>query len=153
MVGDNLPQGWRWTTVEQVQKPSSKAIVSGPFGSNIGSRFFVESGVPVIRGNNLTTDMRRFIDDGFVFITDEKAEELKNCEAFPNDLIFTAAGTLGQVGIIPPDSEYPRYIVSNKQMRARLDENTILPLFAFYWLSSSEMVNILSKGILALLCH
>src|SRR5688572_30033037 len=141
MVGDSLPQGWQWATVEQVQKPNSKAIVSGPFGSNIGSRFFVESGVPVIRGNNLTTDMRRFVDDGFVFITDEKAQELKNCEAFPNDLIFTAAGTLGQVGIIPPDSKYPRYIVSNKQMRARLDENAILPLFAFYWLSSAEMVD------------
>lgn len=145
MVGDSLPQGWQWTTVEQVQKPNSKAIVSGPFGSNIGSRFFVESGIPVIRGNNLTTDMRRFIEDGFVFITEEKAEELKNCEAFPNDLIFTAAGTLGQVGIIPPDSKYPRYIISNKQMRARLDENVILPLFAFYWLSSSEMIEYITQ--------
>lgn len=145
MVGDSLPQGWKWTTVEKVQKPSSKAIVSGPFGSNIGSRFFVESGVPVIRGNNLTTDMRRFVDDGFVFITNEKAEELKNCEAFPNDLIFTAAGTLGQVGIIPLDSKYPRYIISNKQMRARLDENIILPLFAFLWLSSPEMVEYIEQ--------
>ncbi|MFT3890473.1 MAG: restriction endonuclease subunit S [Anaerolineales bacterium] len=145
MVGDNLPQGWQWTTVEKVQKPNSKAIVSGPFGSNIGTRFFVESGIPVIRGNNLTTDMRRFIDDGFVFITEEKAQELKNCEAYPNDLIFTAAGTLGQVGIIPPNSRYPRYIISNKQMRARLDENLILPIFAFYWLSSPEMVEYIEQ--------
>lgn len=145
MVGDSLPQGWQWTTVEQVQKPNSKAVVSGPFGSNIGSRFFVETGVPVIRGNNLTTDMRRFVEDGFVFITDEKAGELKNCEALPNDLIFTAAGTLGQVGIISPDSKYPRYIISNKQMRARLDENTILPLFAYLWLSSPEMVEYIEQ--------
>jgi type I restriction enzyme S subunit len=145
MVGDSLPQGWNWTTIDQVKKPDSKAIVSGPFGSNIGSRFFVESGIPVIRGNNLTTDMRRFVEDGFVFITDEKAEELKNCEALPNDLIFTAAGTLGQVGIIPPNSKYPRYIISNKQMRARLDENIILPLFAFLWLSSTEMVEYIEQ--------
>ena len=145
MVGDSLPQGWNWTTIDQVKKPDSKAIVSGPFGSNIGSRFFVGSGIPVIRGNNLTTDMRRFVEDGFVFITDEKAEELKNCEALPNDLIFTAAGTLGQVGIIPPNSKYPRYIISNKQMRARLDENIILPLFAFLWLSSTEMVEYIEQ--------
>lgn len=145
MVGDTLPVGWKWATVDDVKKPNSKSIVSGPFGSNIGSRFFVASGVPVIRGNNLTTDMRRFVDDGFVFITEEKAEELKNCEAFPNDLIFTAAGTLGQVGIIPQDAKYPRYIISNKQMRTRLDENVVLPLFAFYWLSSSEMIEYIEQ--------
>lgn len=145
MVGDSLPQGWKWATVEQLKKPDSKAIVSGPFGSNIGSRFFVASGIPVIRGNNLTTDTRRFVDDGFVFITDEKAKELKNCEAVPNDLIFTAAGTLGQVGIIPSDSKHSRYIISNKQMRARLDENLVLPLFAFYCLSSAEMVEYIQQ--------
>ena len=27
---------------------------SGPFGSNIGRKYFVEEGIPVIRGNNLS---------------------------------------------------------------------------------------------------
>jgi len=58
----------------------------------------VSAGVPVIRGNNLTTDATKFADDGFVFVTPEKADELGNCDALPGDLVFTAAGTLGQVG-------------------------------------------------------
>lgn len=139
MVGETLPPNWRWSTLDDV-KACGRAIVSGPFGSNIGSKFFVERGVPVIRGNNLSSDLTRFIDSGFVFVTEAKAKELANCEAVANDLVFTAAGSLGQVGIIPEKGHFSKYIISNKQMRARLDHTTMEPLFAFYWFSSPEMV-------------
>lgn len=140
MVGETLPPDWYWATLGEVADPAGRAIVSGPFGSNIGSKFFVTHGVPVIRGNNLTTDLRRFVDHGFVFVTEEKALELGNCEAIADDLVFTAAGSLGQVGLIPKKSAYSRYIISNKQLRARVDTSRIDPLFAFYWFSSREMV-------------
>jgi restriction endonuclease S subunit/predicted GIY-YIG superfamily endonuclease len=145
MGGDKLPNTWGWSTLGEVADPDSKAIVSGPFGSNIGSRFFVEKGVPVIRGNNLTTDMTRFVDGGFVFVTEEKANELGNCDAVVKDLIFTAAGSLGQVGIIPDNTKYSRYIISNKQLRARVDKRRVDPLFAFYWFSSKEMVQYIQQ--------
>jgi len=145
MVGDPLPARWRWSVLGEAVDPTSRAIVSGPFGSNIGSRFFVERGVPVIRGNNLTKDMTRFVDDGFVFVTDEKANDLGNCDAISDDLIFTAAGSLGQVGIIPTTAKYRRYIISNKQLRARVDKGKVEPLFAFYWFSSKEMVEYIQQ--------
>jgi len=140
-----MPRNWQWITLGEISDPDSRAIVSGPFGSNIGSRFFVEHGVPVIRGNNLTTDMRRFIDEGFVFVTEQKADELGNCEAVSDDLVFTAAGSLGQVGIIPRTAKYSRYIISNKQMRARIDRRRVDPLFAFYWFSSKQMVEYIQQ--------
>jgi type I restriction enzyme S subunit len=131
----------KWVSVrlEEIALQSKGAIVSGPFGSNIGSRFFIDEGVPVIRGNNLTMGEKKFIDDGFVFISEEKALEFRNCEAVVDDLIFTAAGTIGQVGIIPQDSAYPRYIISNKQLRVRCDTKKVNPLFAFYWLTTQKM--------------
>lgn len=140
MTDNPLPSGWQWSTIGDIALPKRGAIVSGPFGSNIGSRFFVQDGVPVIRGNNLTDDFRRFLDEGFVFVTDAKAGELANCEAVTDDLIFTAAGTLGQVGIVPRKSRYGRYIISNKQMRVRVDKQKVDPLFAFYWFASPRMV-------------
>ncbi|MGR8933051.1 MAG: restriction endonuclease subunit S [Gammaproteobacteria bacterium] len=140
MPDKSLPCSWCWSTLGKMADPNSKAIVSGPFGSNIGSRFFVEKGVPVIRGNNLTIDITRFVDEGFVFVTEEKADELGNCDAVVDDLVFTAAGSLGQVGIIPKSARYPRYIISNKQLRARVDALKVYPLFAFYWFSSKEMI-------------
>lgn len=144
MVGRTLPQGWRWLTLAAVAAPQARAVLSGPFGSNISSRFFVESGVPVIRGNNLTCDMTKFLDEGFVFVTEEKADELA-CDAIVNDLVFTAAGSLGQVGIIPQNARFPRYVISNKQLRARLNTEIVHPVFAFYWFASPVMVSYIQQ--------
>jgi type I restriction enzyme S subunit len=134
-----------WPTVElqELALQQKGAIVSGPFGSNIGSRFFVEQGVPVIRGNNLTKGDRKFIDDGFVYLTDSKAAEFPNCIAISDDIVFTAAGSIGQVGLIPIDARYERYVISNKQMRVRLDREKAEPLFVYYWLSSNRMTRYL----------
>jgi type I restriction enzyme S subunit len=123
------------TTLGELVSKEKKSIISGPFGSNIGKIFFKETGIPVIRGNNLSTGWEKFKDGGFVFITREKADEL-NCYAIKNDLIFTAVGTIGQVGIIEEKLEYDEYVISNKQLRVRFDNNKITPLFAYYWFSS-----------------
>ena len=100
------------TDLQHICKNEKGAIISGPFGSNISKKYFVEKGVPVIRGNNLPLGLEKFNDEGFVFITEKKADELR-CDAFQDDLIFTAAGTIGQVGIIPKDAGFIRYVISN----------------------------------------
>lgn len=135
-----LPNSWKWVTLAELANPKGRAIVSGPFGSNISSKFFVDAGIPVIRGNNLTTGSTKFVDDGFVFVTPEKSKELGNVDAVCDDIIFTAAGSLGQVGIIPESTKFPKYIISNKQLRVRLNPEVVDPLFAFQWLSSAAMV-------------
>ncbi|WP_301388098.1 restriction endonuclease subunit S [Thalassolituus sp. UBA2590] len=140
MFNYELPEGWYWAKVEDVQAETKRATITGPFGSSIGSRFFVESGVPVIRGNNLKVGSEKFVDDGFVYITDEKAEELSGYKAIHDDLIFTAAGTLGQVGVIPRSAKFDYYIISNKQMRARFNKEIVDSQFAYYWFSSPKMV-------------
>lgn len=112
-----------------------RSIISGPFGSSIGSRFFQSDGVPVIRGNNLTTDHKKFVEEGFAFVSHDKAEEL-NAYALRDDILFTAAGTIGQVGIIPRNSRFEKYVISNKQLRIRIDPEKADPDFVFYWLAS-----------------
>lgn len=130
---------WPMAKLEDVALQTKGAIVSGPFGSNIGSRFFVDEGTPIIRGNNLTFGQRRFIDEGFVYLTEAKAQEFRNSEAVADDLVFTGAGTIGQVGIIPRDARFERYIISNKQLRVRCDQNRVSPLFLFLWLTTDGM--------------
>ena len=133
------------TTLENICLQEKGAIISGPFGSNISSKFFVDKGIPVIRGNNLSLSYDKFYDKGFVFVTKEKADEL-NCYAFADDLIFTAAGTIGQVGLIPRNSKYKEYVISNKQIRARLDTKKIDLLYAYYWFSSPWIQALLIKS-------
>jgi type I restriction enzyme S subunit len=95
--------------------------------------------VPVIRGNNLSNGLEKFIDKGFAYLTQEKADEL-NAYAIVDDLIFTAAGTIGQVGLIERKANFLKYVISNKQIRVRLDSKKINPLYAYYWFSSPWMV-------------
>ncbi len=139
-----IPKNWDLLKVENIKSNEKRSVITGPFGSNISSKFFVDEGIPVIRGNNLTNDFNRFKDNGFVFITSEKADELK-AWALREDIIITAAGTLGQVGIIEEGSKFEKYVISNKQMRLRVNKNIINPLFAFYWLSSPWMVELIKK--------
>ena len=131
---------WIHTTLNDICRSDKGAIISGPFGSNISSKFFVLDGVPVIRGNNLSLSLDKFYDDDFVFVTEEKADEL-NCYAEEGDLIFTAAGTIGQVGILEAPLKYKKYVISNKQLRARIDTRKVDLLYAYYWFASAWMQN------------
>ena len=47
--------------LEEICLPEKGTIISGPFGSNIGRKYFVEEGIPVIRGNNLSLSLDKFL--------------------------------------------------------------------------------------------
>lgn len=140
-----IPIDWDLKTVDEIKSCNKKSIISGPFGSNISAKYFVSEGVPVIRGNNLSLDLTdKFIDDGFVFVSDEKADEL-NTWAKKDDLIFTAVGTIGQVGILLGKEKYEKYIISNKQLRLTVDKEIVKPLYAYYWFASPQMVSVIDS--------
>lgn len=141
----SLPSEWKVLTLDEIKSKEKKAIISGPFGSNISSQYFVANGIPVIRGNNLSLGLgKKFNDDGFVFITEEKANELGTW-AVKNDIVFTAVGTIGQVGILMGTEKYPKYIISNKQLRLRVDKEIVSPLFAYYWFASPAMIDTIEQ--------
>mgnify|MGYP001050752293 FL=1 len=135
---------WKKYKIDELKANVPNAIAIGPFGSRIKTEIFVSHGVPVIRGNNLKDS--RFVDSDFVFVTEKKAEELKSSIAFPNDLIFTHRGTLGQVGIIPQNSKYKRYIVSQSQMKMTCDPKKVNPMFLYYFFKSPQGLHELLKN-------
>jgi len=136
---------WPQVDLQDIALQEKGAIVSGPFGSNISAKYFVTEGVPVIRGNNLTKGKQKFIDSGFAYLTENKAAEFRNCMAVTDDIIFTAAGSIGQVGLIPHETRYEKYVISNKQLRVRLDKSKANPNFVFAWLSSDRMIKYLEN--------
>ena len=85
---------WPRVKVESVKADVRYSLVGGPFGSELTTRDYVEQGVPVIRGSNLPDD-RSFNDADFVFVREEKADQLIANNAYPGDVIFTQRGTLG----------------------------------------------------------
>ncbi|MEZ4672288.1 MAG: restriction endonuclease subunit S [Anaerolineae bacterium] len=126
---------WGKFVVGDVAAPSRNALVGGPFGSNLVSRDYVLDGVPVIRGQNM--GLGKWVAGDFVFVSEEKAQELAANIARPGDLIFTQRGTLGQVAIVP-FGKYDRYIVSQSQMKLTVDPDKADVHFLYYYFSSSE---------------
>jgi type I restriction enzyme S subunit len=124
-----IPHGWSLMSVADI----SARIAIGPFGSRITRDNFVPDGVPVVRGGNLANG---FVDGDFVFLTEAKANELKASVAHPLDLVFTHRGTLGQVGIIPNQSRYPRYVVSQSQMLLSVDRRKASPWMIYLFFRS-----------------
>jgi type I restriction enzyme S subunit len=125
---------WPEFSIEELKASSRNAIAMGPFGSNIKAENFVEDGIPVIKGGNLTGDF--IVEDKFDFLTEEKADELKTSNAFRRDIVITHRGTIGQVGIIPDNSKFVRYVVSQSQLKVTLDQEKVNPYFVYYFLRS-----------------
>jgi type I restriction enzyme S subunit len=124
-----MGRDWRNVSIEEI----ASKIAMGPFGSDIKTDNFVSSGVPVIRGCNLT--LGRFNGFDFVFLTEDKADQLANANVLPDDLVFTHRGTLGQVGLVPAEP-FKRYVVSQSQMMLRCDPKSADPRFIYYFFRS-----------------
>ena len=122
-------------TVGDVAAPSRNALVGGPFGSDLVSRDYVPTGVPVIRGANMGHG--RWVDGEFVYVTQEKADSLSSNCAKPGDLVFTQRGTLGQVALVPKKGA-DRYLISQSQMKVTLDPEKADALFLYYVFISAE---------------
>jgi type I restriction enzyme S subunit len=112
------------------------AIVGGPFGSNLVSKDYVASGVPVIRGQNMG---ERWVGGEFVYVSEQKATSLSANKARPGDLVFTQRGTLGQVSLVP-QLPFPEYVVSQSQMKVTLDPKRVDANFLYYVFKSPEQL-------------
>jgi type I restriction enzyme S subunit len=147
-----MSAGRAWPTValEEICAPGPYAIAGGPFGSDLTRADYVESpGVPVIRGTNLGGDTGQFVDDGFVYVTDQKAVTLERNLARPGDLVFTQRGTLGQVAVIPTAARFPRYVVSQSQMKVAVDTTQADALFVWHYFRSPQAQRLLLRQTLA----
>lgn len=123
---------WPEISIDELKAPTKNAIAMGPFGSRIKAENFVEEGIPVIKGGNLTGDF--IVENEFDYLTEEKADELISSNAYRRDIVITHRGTIGQVGIIPDDSKYERYVVSQSQLKVSLDQDRVNPYFVYYFL-------------------
>jgi type I restriction enzyme S subunit len=116
-----VPRGWNITSVEEV----AERVGMGPFGSNIKVETFVKSGIPVISGQHLKQTLVE--DNTFNFITVEHAQKLSKSCVQAGDVIFTHAGSIGQVSLLHKDAAYPLYVLSQRQFFLRCKADLISP--------------------------
>ncbi|MDC0672653.1 restriction endonuclease subunit S [Nannocystis radixulma] len=137
----SAPAHWVRTTLDAIKADSENAIAGGPFGSDLTQADYVDhpDGVPVIRGCNLGHGERRFYPDELVFVHPDKAEALRRSQALPGDVIFTQRGTVSQVGLVPDDLPWRRFLLSQSQMKLTCDPARADPEYVYYWCRSPEV--------------
>ena len=122
----------------------------GPFGSDIKVSTFVPEGIPVVSGQHLRGTL---LDDSeFNFVSVEHADRLKRSNVRRGDVIFTHAGSIGQVAYIPEASRYERYIVSQRQFYMRCNRALVSPFYITSYFKTPEgqhrlLANTSSTGV------
>jgi type I restriction enzyme S subunit len=118
-----IPSGWLLTKIEDI----AERVAMGPFGSSIKVSTFVPDGIPVISGQHLHGTM--LDDTDFNFVSLEHADQLHRSNVQRGDVIFTHAGNIGQVAVVPESSQFTRYVISQRQFYMRCDASQITPLY------------------------
>ncbi|MCK9333495.1 MAG: restriction endonuclease subunit S [Candidatus Cloacimonetes bacterium] len=111
-------------------------ISMGPFGSDIKTDCFTDSGVPLLDGSNITRF--KLVEDKFKFVSVEKSNQLKKANAKRGDVVVTHRGTLGQISYIPEDSKYDKYLISQSQFRVCFKDEIVNPVYMVYYFHTKE---------------
>lgn len=126
------PEGWTIRTLGEV----ADQIAMGPFGSNIKVETFVEEGIPIISGAHLRG--LQLSDKDYKFVTEAHADKLGRSNVRRGDVVFTHAGNIGQVAIVPETAEYDRYVISQRQFYMRCNLQLMSPLYVVHYFHSPE---------------
>ena len=110
---------------------SLSRVAMGPFGSNIKTDCFVDEGVPVLNGDNISGYL--LSEKAFRYVDEEKAYELRNSIARSGDIVITHRGTLGQVALIPEKTKFSEYVISQSQFMLTCDQRKILPEYVLFY--------------------
>ena len=125
-------ENWSVVTIDDI----AEKVAMGPFGSNIKVSTFVSDGIPIISGNHLRG---YFLEEpSFNYITEEHAQRLKNSLVYPKDIVFTHAGNIGQVAMIPDDCHYPMYVLSQRQFYLRCNTEKAIPEYVVLFFHSKQ---------------
>lgn len=84
--------------MEYVELGKIAEFVRGPFGGSLKKNIFVQDGIAVYEQQHAIYNQ---FDQIRYFIDENKFNEMKRFEVFPNDIIMSCSGTMGKVAIVP----------------------------------------------------
>ncbi len=132
---DELPKGWAWAALGELAADEPYAITDGPFGSNLKSEHYTESGPRVLRLQNIGDGLFR---DEYAHISEQHFQSLKKHEARSGDLVIAALGETLPRACIVPDWVGPA-IVKADCIRFKANAAILCPRFLCFALNSDPV--------------
>ncbi|MDH0447009.1 restriction endonuclease subunit S [Shewanella sp. GD04112] len=94
-----VPEEWCLISISDICN-GKHGVVDGPFGSNLKTEHYRETGIPVFQSGFVTSN--RFIKKNYVFVDQEKYQEQIRSSAAPSDILMAKIGmNAGACAIIP----------------------------------------------------
>ncbi len=110
-----IPEDWDEITFSEIaDKKVRWSITGGPFGSDLKSDDFTESGVRILQLQNLGDG--RFLNNYKIYTSAEKADKLLACNIYPGELILSKMGDPVARACMIPNSE-SRFLMASDGIR------------------------------------
>lgn len=122
---------WKIVRIDDLKAKEQGSIAIGPFGSRMKSEVYTQSGVPIIRGNNLGKGKHPSGD--FVFVPEDFAKQLGNANVYEGDLVFPHRGNIGEVGVVANG----HFVLSTSLMKLSVDRTLVNPFYLYYFFRSN----------------
>jgi type I restriction enzyme S subunit len=136
-----IPEDWVVLTLSSVTPPNVKnGIVDGPFGSNLKTIHYRNSGIPIISSGYVTDG--KFLAEKYLYVDQSKFDEEKRSAVRPGDIVMAKIGErCGASAMLPSTHEVG--ILSGNALKITVDS---MRHSAFYiwqilwdWYCSGEM--------------
>ncbi|TWX65938.1 restriction endonuclease subunit S [Colwellia demingiae] len=129
-----VPKHWGIGALKHIVKQKRNSMVDGPFGSSVNTtEDYVDEGIPVVRTVNITN--KGFNKENLMFMREAKFRDLDRHAVYPNDVLFSKVGTIGNACLLPID--VPEAILSTTgSCKITVEEHDYIPSFLVWVIQS-----------------
>lgn len=99
----NMPSHWKVSTLGELAKASGGGIQTGPFGSQLHARDYVDDGIPSIMPKNISMD--EVTTDNIARVSPEDVERLSKYQVQAGDIIYSRRGDVEKCARITEKEE------------------------------------------------
>jgi type I restriction enzyme, S subunit len=134
-----IPRSWDLINfIEVTDKEIPYSFTGGPFGSDLKFKDYTKEGIRIIQLQNIGDGF--FNNDYKLYTSKEKADELKNCNIYPGEIIISKmADPIARACFIPDYEE--RYVMCSDGIRIVVDEDRFDKKFILYSINSKYFRN------------
>ncbi|MFP4460294.1 MAG: restriction endonuclease subunit S [Candidatus Zixiibacteriota bacterium] len=130
-----IPEDWEVKKLKEVRNTLDNwSYTGGPFGSDLQTKHYTESGVRIIQLQNIGKG--RFIDNVRIYTNENKADELKACNVYPGDIIMSKMGDPVARACLVPEGQ-DRYLMCSDGIRLQVDTKSYNTSFIHDFINSA----------------
>lgn len=131
-----LLQGWHLSTIDDIKPLGRPPVQTGPFGAQLKSEEFVQTGIPVIAIGNV--QWGKLDTKQLNYVTEKKSKQLSRYKLQTGDILFTRMGTVGRSCVVPSFAE--GWLITYHLIRVSVDPEKVIPGFIFYCFRGAKTV-------------